>query len=75
MVNNSTNINLAKLQISAIMAKLEIYLTDYMILGIYSPTCIKRSPFKRSKSGILRQGDIKKKFNSYEIFYDRTRKR
>ena len=36
-----------------------------------SQTCIKRSHLRQRKSVLLRQ----KIFNSYEIFYDRTRKR
>jgi hypothetical protein len=40
-----------------------------------SQTCIKRSPLGQRKSGLIRQVTSKKRFNSYEIFYDRTRKR
>ena len=40
----------------------------------YSRTCIKRSPLGRRKSGCLRLVTSKKRLNSYEIFYDRTRK-
>ena len=41
---------------------------------IYSQTCIKRSPLGQRKSGLIRQVTSLKRFNSYEIFYDRTRK-
>ena len=41
---------------------------------INSRTCIKRSPLGRRKSGCIRQVTSKKRLNSYEIFYDRTRK-
>jgi len=41
----------------------------------YSQTCIKRSPLVHRKSGLLRQLTSKKRFISYAIFYDRTRKR
>ena len=45
------------------MAKLEIYLTDIfsMILGIYSPTCIKRSPFKKKQKWYFKTGDLLKR--------------
>ena len=42
---------------------------------LYSQTCIKRSPLGQRKSGLIRQVTSLKRFNSYEIFYDRTRKR
>jgi len=42
---------------------------------MYSQTCIKRSLLGQGKSGLLRQVTSKKRFNSYEIFYDRTRKK
>jgi len=42
---------------------------------IYSKTCIKMSPLGQRKSGLLRQMTSKKRFNSYENFYDRSRKR
>jgi hypothetical protein len=42
---------------------------------MYSQTCIKRSPLGQRKSGLLRQVTSWKRFNSYEIFYDRTRQR
>ena len=38
-------------------------------------TCIKRSPLEQRKNGLLRQLTSWKRLNSYEIFYDRTRKR
>jgi hypothetical protein len=41
----------------------------------YSQTCIKRSPLRQRKSGLLIQVTSEKRFNSYEIFYDRTRKK
>ena len=37
-------------------------------------TCIKRSPLGQRKCGLLRQVTSSKRFNSCEIFYDRTRK-
>ena len=40
-----------------------------------SQTCIKRSHLRQRKSVLLRQVTNQKIFNSYEIFYDRTRKR
>ena len=42
---------------------------------VYSQTCIKRSPLGQRKNGLIRQVTSEKMFNSYEIFYDRTRKR
>jgi len=39
----------------------------------YSQTCIKRSLLGQRKSGLLRQVTSQKRFNSYKIFYDRTR--
>ena len=41
---------------------------------MYSPTCIKRSPLGQIKSGLIRQVISLKRFNSYEIFYDRQEK-
>jgi hypothetical protein len=41
----------------------------------YSQSCIKRSPLEQLLSGLIRQVTSLKRFNSYEIFYDRTRKR
>jgi hypothetical protein len=41
----------------------------------YSQSCIKRSPLRQLLSGLIRQVTSLKRFNSYEIFYDRTRKR
>ena len=40
----------------------------------YSQSCIKRSPLGQRLSGLIRQVTSLKRFNSYEIFYDRTRK-
>jgi len=40
----------------------------------YSQTCIKRSHLGQRESGLIRQVTSLKRFNSYEIFYDRTRK-
>jgi hypothetical protein len=40
----------------------------------YSQSCIKRSPLGQLLSGLIRQVSSLKRFNSYEIFYDRTRK-
>jgi len=42
---------------------------------IYSKTCIKRSCLGRRKSGLIRQVTSGKRLNSYEIFYDRIRKK
>ena len=39
----------------------------------YSQTCIKRSPFGTNKSCSFRQVTSQKRFNLFEIFYDRTR--
>jgi hypothetical protein len=44
-------------------------------LIVYSQTCIKRSPFGQWKSGLSWQVTFLKRFNSYEIVYDRTRKK
>ena len=44
-------------------------------IPMYSQTCIKRSPLGQRKSGLIRQVTSQKSFNSYEIFYGRTRKR
>ena len=41
----------------------------------YSQSCIKRPPLGQRLSGLIRQVTSLKRFNSYEIFYDRTRKR
>ena len=41
----------------------------------YSQSCIKRSPLRQRLSGLIRQVTSLKMLNSYEIFYDRTRKR
>jgi hypothetical protein len=41
----------------------------------YSQSCIKRSPLGQILSGLIRQVTSLKRFNSYDIFYDRTRKR
>ena len=41
----------------------------------YSQSCIKRSPLGQLLSGLIRQVTSLKRFNSYDIFYDRTRKR
>jgi len=38
-------------------------------------TCIKRFPLGQRTCGLLRQVTSSKRFNSCEIFYDRTRKR
>jgi hypothetical protein len=40
----------------------------------YSQSCIKRSPLGQIRSGLIRQVTSYKRFNSYEIFYDRTNK-
>jgi len=42
---------------------------------MYSQTCIKRSLLGQRKGGLLIQVTSLKRFNSYEIFYDSTRKR
>jgi hypothetical protein len=41
----------------------------------YSQSCIKGSPLRQRLSGLIRQVTSLKMLNSYEIFYDRTRKR
>ena len=41
----------------------------------YSQTCIKRCPFWTKTSGLIKQVTSVKRFNTYEIFYDRTRKK
>ena len=40
----------------------------------YSQSCTKRSPLGQLLSGLIRQVTSLKRFNSYEICYDRTRK-
>ena len=54
-------------------------LTNHSSGYIYSQTCIKRSPFGIKKKWSFKMGDlffyIKKKLNSYEIVYDRTKKK
>ena len=42
------------------------------IIYIYSQTCIKRSPLGQRKSDLIRQVTSYKRFNLYDIFYDRT---
>ena len=42
---------------------------------IYSQTCIKRSPLGQRNSGLIRQVTSLKRFNSYEICYNRKRKK
>ena len=42
---------------------------------LYCQTCMKRSSLGQRKSGLIRQVTSYKRFNSYEIFNDRTRKR
>ena len=42
---------------------------------LYNQICIKRSPLGQRKNGFLRHVTSYKRFNSYEIFCDRTRKR
>ena len=49
--------------------------TLYQRTKHYSLTSIKRSPLGLRKRGHIRQVSSSKRFNSYEIFYDRTRKR
>ena len=41
----------------------------------YSQSCIKRSPLGQRLSDLIRQVTSLKRFNSYEIVNDRTRKR
>ena len=41
----------------------------------YSQACFKRSPLGQRKGGLIRQLTSQKRFNSFEIFYDRTIKR
>ena len=43
--------------------------------SIFSETCIKRSPLGQRKSVLIRQVTSLKSFNSYEIVYDRIRKK
>jgi hypothetical protein len=40
----------------------------------YSQICTKRSPLGQRNNGLIRQVISLKRFNSYEIFYDITRK-
>jgi hypothetical protein len=40
-----------------------------------SQTCIKRSPLGQRKIDLIRQVTSLKRFNAYDIFYHRTRKR
>ena len=42
---------------------------------VYSQTCIKRSPLRQKKVTFIRQVNTYNKFNSYEIFFEMTRKR
>jgi hypothetical protein len=44
-----------------------------MVNMIYSQTCIKRSPWEQRQSGLIRQVTSFKRFNLYEMFYDRAR--
>ena len=49
----------------------------FVFLSFYfvnSQTSIKRSSLRQRKSGLSRQAISQKRFNSYEIFYDGTRK-
>jgi hypothetical protein len=49
-----------------------IHLFDFCFFSIYSQTCIKRSPLGQRKRGFIRQVTSWKRFNTYEMFYDRT---
>ena len=40
----------------------------------YSQICTKRSPLGQRNNGLIKQVISLKRFNSYEIFYDMTRK-
>jgi len=44
----------------------------YMYI-VYSQTCIKRSLLGQRKIGLIRQVTSYKRFNSYDIFYDRKK--
>jgi len=53
-------------------------LSDFITRQIFSkcsPTCIKTSPLEQRKTVFLRQVTSWKRFNSYGIFCDKTRKR
>ena len=41
---------------------------------IYSQICIKWSALGQRKRGLIRQVTSKKRFNSYEVSYDKIRK-
>ena len=43
-------------------------------IHVYSQTYIKRSHLRPRKNGLIRQVTSQKRFNSYEIFYDMTKK-
>ena len=45
------------------------------INNMYSQTCIKMSSLRQRKHGLTRQLISYKRFNLYEIFYDRKRKK
>ena len=49
--------------------------TYYSQIFKYSQSCIKGSPLRQRLSGLIRQVTSLKRFNSYEMFYDRTGKR
>ena len=46
-----------------------------MNIQLYSQACNKRSPLVQGKGGILIHITSYKRFNSYEMFYGRTRKK
>jgi len=49
-------------------------LLPYTAQSKYSQTCIKRSHLGQRTSGLIRPVASCKRFNSYEILYDRTAK-
>ena len=46
----------------------------HMNVNCISQTCIKSSPLGQRKNRLIRQVTSWKRLNSYELFYDRTRK-
>ena len=46
----------------------------FRTFSLYSQTCIKRSPVGQIKGDLIRRVTSYKRFNSCEIFYNRTRK-
>ena len=54
--------------------KLILVYNNEFVKGIYSQTSIKRSYLGERKSGLIRQVTSLMRFNSYEMFIERTRK-